>query len=53
MAGFSQTYSYVKECSTNRWEGLVQTEERCCTADAPGRVLIEGRFGLGSPFLGY
>ena len=54
MAGFSQAYSYDdRECSTNRWGGLAQTEERWCTADALGRVMVEGRFGLGSPFPGY
>ena len=50
---FSQTYSEYKEWATNRWGGLVQTEEGWCTAEALGRVMIEGRFGSGSPFPGY
>ena len=53
LAGFSQTCSDDKEWATNRWGGLVQTEERWCTADALGRVLLEGRSGLRSPILGY
>ena len=53
MAGFSQTYSYDKEWATNRWGGPAQIEEHWCTADALGRVRKEGRFGLGSPILGY
>lgn len=52
MAGFSQTYSYDKECSTNRWEGRAQTESRWCTADALGRMLIQGNFVSSNPFLG-
>ena len=53
MAGFSQTHSYGKEWTTNRCEGLVQTEERCCTADALDKLMTEGSFGLCSLFLGY
>ena len=46
-------FRHDEEWATNRWGGLVQTEEGWCTAEALGRVMIEGRSGFGSPFPGY
>lgn len=48
---FSPTCSYDKEWATNRLGGRVRIVEHCCIADVLGRVMVVGRFGLGSRLL--